>query len=110
MIILKTIVYFPTNNIGKYERYKKSFENNNITYNRYLKDQNGNDIIVNVIENANSTKENAKKEVECGQLESSLSSASKGLNYAEGKGRGWERNVNYASSQVSTIKTEYQTN
>ena len=55
------IVFFPTNNIGKYDRYKKSFENKGIIYNRYLTDENGNDILVNVKEDGKTLKENAQK-------------------------------------------------
>ena len=58
---MKNIVFFPTNNIGKYERYKKSFENKNINYNRYLKNKDYVDIKVDVLENEKTTKENAKK-------------------------------------------------
>ena len=49
-------VFFPTNNIGKFDRYKKSFEKNGILYRRYYKD-----IKVDVIEDEESLVENAKK-------------------------------------------------
>ena len=49
-------VFFPTNNVGKFDRYKKSFEKNGILYNRYYKD-----IKVDVIEDEESLVENAKK-------------------------------------------------
>ena len=42
---MKKIVFFPTNNIGKYDRYKKSFKKKNIIYNRYLTDENGIDTV-----------------------------------------------------------------
>lgn len=58
---MEKLVFFPTNNIGKYDRYKKSFENKKINYNRYLKDKNGKDIKVDIIEDGKSTKENANK-------------------------------------------------
>lgn len=58
---MESIVFFPTNNIGKFDRYKKSFENKNINYDRYLKDKNGIDIKVDVLENLNTTNENAQK-------------------------------------------------
>ena len=47
-------------------------------------------------------------ELECGQYEGRLSSTQNGLNYAQGKGRGWESSVEYASNQVSTIGREFQ--
>ena len=53
---MSNYVFFPTNNIGKYERYKKSFEKRNVHYERYY-----NDIKVNVIEDEDSLLENAKK-------------------------------------------------
>ena len=58
---MKKIVFFPTNNIGKYERYKKSFEKKNIIYNRYLTDENGIEIKVEVSEDGKTLNENAKK-------------------------------------------------
>ena len=54
-------VFFPTNNIGKYERYKKSFEKHGIEYNRYLLDCNGEEIKVKVVEDGKTTRENAEK-------------------------------------------------
>lgn len=57
----KIVVYFPTNNIGKYERYKKSFELANIPYERYLINNEGKEEIVDIIEDGNTTKENAEK-------------------------------------------------
>ena len=58
---MNSIVYFPTNNIGKYDRYKKSFDNKNIKYNRYLLDKDNNEIKIDVDENEKTTKENAMK-------------------------------------------------
>ncbi len=58
---MKKIVFFPTNNIGKYDRYKKSFKKKNIIYNRYLTDENGIDIKVEVSEDGKTLNENAKK-------------------------------------------------
>ncbi len=58
---MKKIVFFPTNNIGKYDRYKKSFKKKNIIYNRYLTDENNNDIKVDVLEDGKTLNENAKK-------------------------------------------------
>lgn len=55
------VVYFPTNNIGKYERYKKSFELANIQYNRYLINDEGKEEIVDIKEDGRTTKENAEK-------------------------------------------------
>ena len=55
------IVFFPTNNIGNYDRYKKSFEKKHITYNRYLIGEDGFDVKVDVIENEMTLKENAEK-------------------------------------------------
>lgn len=56
MFFLNKYVFFPTNNIGKFDRYKKSFEKNGILYRRYYKD-----IKVDVIEDEESLVENAKK-------------------------------------------------
>lgn len=58
---MSKIVFFPTNNIGKYERYKKSFEKHGIEYNRYLLDCNGEEIKVEVVEDGKTTRENAEK-------------------------------------------------
>lgn len=58
---MKKQVYFPTNNIGKYERYKRSFENLSIEYNRYFIDSNGNELKVDVVEDGKTLEENAKK-------------------------------------------------
>lgn len=57
----KIVVYFPTNNIGKYERYKKSFELANITYKRYLVNNEGKEEIIDIEENAKTTRENAER-------------------------------------------------
>lgn len=57
----KIVVYFPTNNIGKYERYKKSFELANITYKRYLVNNEGREEIIDIEENAKTTRENAER-------------------------------------------------
>ena len=58
---MKKIIFFPTNNIGKYDRYKKSFEKENFTYNRYLIDENGLEVKVDVKEDRKTLKENAEK-------------------------------------------------
>ena len=55
------VVFFPTNNVGKYDRYKRSFENIGIDYKRYYMDESGNDIKVDVQEDGDSLKENACK-------------------------------------------------
>ena len=34
-------VFFPTNNIGKLERYKNAFQKAGVEYYRYLQDENG---------------------------------------------------------------------
>lgn len=57
----KIVVYFPTNNIGKYERYKKSFELAKIPYERYLVNNEGKEEIVDIKEDGKTTKENAEK-------------------------------------------------
>lgn len=57
----KIVAYFSTNNIGKYERYKKSFELANITYERYLLNNEGKEEIVDGKENAKTTRENAER-------------------------------------------------
>ena len=46
---MKTIVFFPTNNIGKYDRYKNSFEKEKMVYNRYLI-ENNTEVKVDVVE------------------------------------------------------------
>ena len=58
---MQKVVFFPTNNIGKYDRYIKSFNKENITYNRYLIDENGFEVKVNVVEDGETLKENAQK-------------------------------------------------
>lgn len=58
---MKKVVFFPTNNLGKYNRYKKSFEKQDIIYNRYLVDENGFDVKVDVLEDGKTLKENAEK-------------------------------------------------
>jgi len=58
---MKKSIYFPTNNIGKYERYSQSFKNSGITYNRYYISDSGEEIKVDVEENGKTTKENAEK-------------------------------------------------
>ena len=55
------IVFFPTNNTGKFERYKNAFEKAGIGYNRYLQNQNGESIKVEVQEDGKTTRENAEK-------------------------------------------------
>ena len=61
VILMQKVVFFPTNNIGKYDRYIKSFNKENITYNRYLIDENGFEVKVNVVEDGETLKENAQK-------------------------------------------------
>lgn len=61
----KVLVYFPTNNVGKYERYKKSFELANIQYERYLVNNEGKEEIVDIKEDGKTTKENAEKKAKC---------------------------------------------
>lgn len=58
---MNKIVFFPTNNIGKFERYKCAFEKAGIRYNRYLQNQNGESIKVEVEEDGRTTRENAEK-------------------------------------------------
>ena len=58
---MQKIVFFPTNNIGKYDRYKRSFENESIVYKRYLIDNNGSEVKVDVLEDGKTLKENAEK-------------------------------------------------
>ena len=57
---MESIVFFPTNNIGKFNRYKRFFEEKNIDYRRYLRigDE---EIKTEVKEDAKTTKENAQK-------------------------------------------------
>ena len=54
-------VFFPTNNIGKYERYKRSFEKLGIEYNRYFVNSDGEEVKVEVEEDGKTTRENAEK-------------------------------------------------
>ena len=56
---MNNIVFFPTNNIGKYNRYKRSFERLGIQYNRYYVTNDDSEVKVNVIEDGKSIKENA---------------------------------------------------
>ena len=58
---MQKVIFFPTNNIGKYDRYKISFNKEDIIYNRYLIDKNGFDVKVNVLEDGKTLKENAEK-------------------------------------------------
>ena len=58
---MNKIVFFPTNNIGKFERYKNAFQNAGFEYNRYLQDENGESIKVEVNEDGKTTRENAEK-------------------------------------------------
>ena len=58
---MQLLVFFPTNNIGKYNRYKSAFRNKNINYKRYYVDQNNNEIKINVIEDGQTQEENAEK-------------------------------------------------
>lgn len=57
---MRRLVFFPTNNVGKYNRYKKSFEKEGIVYKRYLTDDNGSDVKVDVREDGKTLKENAE--------------------------------------------------
>ena len=58
---MKKSIFFPTNNIGKYERYSCSFKNAGITYNRYFNTSDGEPLTVDVDENCKTAKENAEK-------------------------------------------------
>ena len=58
---MNKIVFFPTNNIGKFERYKYAFEKARIGYNRYLQNRNGESIKVEIQEDGKTTRENAEK-------------------------------------------------
>ena len=58
---MSNIVYFPTNNIGKYNRYKKSFDKVGIQYNRYYTNNDGSELKVEVKEDGKTIKENAYK-------------------------------------------------
>ena len=61
----KIVVFFPTGNIAKFERYKAAFEAVGIEYRRYLqiKDENGalKDYTIKVDENCETARENAEK-------------------------------------------------
>lgn len=58
---MEKIIFFPTNNIGKFERYKCAFEKAEIEYNRYFQNQKGENIKVEVQEDGKTTRENAEK-------------------------------------------------
>ena len=58
---MEKIIFFPTNNIGKFERYKCAFEKAKIEYNRYFQNQKGENIKVEVQEDGETTRENAEK-------------------------------------------------
>ena len=58
---MRRLVFFPTNNIGKYDRYKKSFEKEGIIYRRYLTSDDGADLRVDILEDGKTLKENAEK-------------------------------------------------
>ena len=58
---MQRLVFFPTNNIGKYDRYKKSFEKEGFAYERYLTGDDGVDLKVDVLEDGKTLKENAEK-------------------------------------------------
>lgn len=62
------IVFFPTNNVGKYNRYKESFDRLGIEYHRYLLDEIGNEIKVKVEEGEN-LEENAKRKAKAYYIE-----------------------------------------
>lgn len=55
------IVFFPTNNIGKFNRYKESFEKIGMQYRRYYTTVDGTEIKVEVKEDGKTLKENACK-------------------------------------------------
>lgn len=55
------IVFFPTNNIGKFNRYKESFEKIGMQYRRYYTTVDGTEIKVEVKEDRKTLKENACK-------------------------------------------------
>ena len=61
---MNKIVFFPTNNIGKYNRYKKSFENFGIDYRRYYIKNDTIELKVDVKEDGKNLKENACKKAE----------------------------------------------
>ena len=58
---MRRLVFFPTSNIGKYDRYKTSFEKEGIIYKRYLTSEDGVDLKVDVLEDGKTLKENAEK-------------------------------------------------
>lgn len=58
---MKQIVFFPTNNIGKYERYQRAFQRKGIDYQRYWIDAQGKEVKVEVPEDGKSLEENARK-------------------------------------------------
>lgn len=62
-------VFFPTNNIGKFERYKNAFQKAGFEYNRYLQDENGESIKVEVNEDGKTTRENAEKKAKAYYIE-----------------------------------------
>lgn len=61
---MNKMVFFPTNNIGKYNRYKKSFENLGIDYRRYYIKNDTIELKVDVKEDGKNLKENACKKAE----------------------------------------------
>lgn len=58
---MNKIVFFPTNNIGKFDRYKESFKKIGMQYRRYYTINDGTEIKVEVKEDGKSLKENACK-------------------------------------------------
>jgi inosine/xanthosine triphosphate pyrophosphatase family protein len=58
---MNKIVFFPTNNIGKFNRYKESFEKIGMQYRRYYTTVDGTEIKVEVKEDGKTLKENACK-------------------------------------------------
>lgn len=58
---MDSIVFFPTNNIGKYDRYKRSFEKIGMQYERYYISSAGKEVKVDVKEDGESLIENACK-------------------------------------------------
>ena len=56
----KMVVFFPTNNIGKFDRYRIAITGRGIKYTRYLQLPNGDDCILNVPEDKATPRENAE--------------------------------------------------
>ena len=58
---MEKMVFFPTNNVGKYNRYKTSFDNAGVNYCRYYINLAGDEVKVEIEENGKTTRENAEK-------------------------------------------------